>query len=184
MKRAQHEEELYSGLERGATTKGVITKGVFSLEESPESLRSLSSLESLENDRILRCLPVWGSLKSLESINTLESLENGLFEKTPFPKDPLFRTRIQPDVHNQYKILKIDTFAVGGTATFWANDFVDVWVSLSFTTSLIKDSLSYVQALLGRESRSLPSSNLLHSCLGASEKTTTTNFLTVTLAML
>ena len=32
--------------------KGVITKGVFSPEESLESLRSLSSLESLENGRI------------------------------------------------------------------------------------------------------------------------------------
>ena len=31
--------------------KGVITKGVFSLEESLESLESLSSLESLENAR-------------------------------------------------------------------------------------------------------------------------------------
>ena len=31
--------------------KGVITKGVFSLEESLESLKSLNSLESLENGR-------------------------------------------------------------------------------------------------------------------------------------
>ena len=38
------------------TEKGVITKGVFSLEESLESLeslKSLNSLESLENGRIL-----------------------------------------------------------------------------------------------------------------------------------
>ena len=54
--------------------KGVITKGVFSLEESLESLKSL---ESLENGRILLCFPQ--SRASLESLNSLESLENGLF---------------------------------------------------------------------------------------------------------
>ena len=60
--------------------KGVITKGVFSLEESLESLKSLDSLESLENGRILLYFPQsGGSLKSLESLNSLESLENGLF---------------------------------------------------------------------------------------------------------
>ena len=60
--------------------KGLITKGVFSLEESLESLKSLNSLESLENGRILLCFPQCdGSLKSLESLNSLESLENGLF---------------------------------------------------------------------------------------------------------
>ena len=60
--------------------KGVITKGVFSLEESLESLNSLNSLEFLENDRTLFCFPQSGdSLKSLESLNSLESLENGLF---------------------------------------------------------------------------------------------------------
>ena len=57
--------------------KGVITKGVFSLEES---LESLNSLESLENGRILLYFQESGdSLKSLESLNSLESLENGLF---------------------------------------------------------------------------------------------------------
>ena len=62
-----------------ATEKGVITKGVFSLEESLESLKSLNSLESLENGRILLYFPESGdSLKSLESLNPLESLENGL----------------------------------------------------------------------------------------------------------
>ena len=60
--------------------KGVITKGVFSLEESLESLKSLDSLESLENGQFLLCFPQsGGSLKSLESLNSLESLENGLF---------------------------------------------------------------------------------------------------------
>ena len=60
--------------------KGVITKGVFSLEESLESLKSLNSLESLENGRILLSFPQSGSpLETLESLNSLESLENGLF---------------------------------------------------------------------------------------------------------
>ena len=60
--------------------KGVITKGVFSLEEALESLKSLDSLKSLENGRILLHFPQSASsLKSLESLNSLESLENGLF---------------------------------------------------------------------------------------------------------
>ena len=50
--------------------KGVIAKGVFSLEESPESLNSLNSLDSLDslgNGRILLCFPhSGGSLESLE----------------------------------------------------------------------------------------------------------------------
>ena len=55
-------------------------KGVFSLEESLESLKYLNSLESLENGRMLLCFPQSGSsLRSLESRNSLESLENGLF---------------------------------------------------------------------------------------------------------
>ena len=70
------------GVSSGAE-KGVITKGVFSLEKSLESLKSLkslSSLESLENGRILLCFPQsGGSLESLESLKSLESLENGLF---------------------------------------------------------------------------------------------------------
>ena len=62
------------------TEKGVITKGVFSLEESLESLESLNSLNSLEYGRILLCFPQsGGSLETLESLNSLESLENGLF---------------------------------------------------------------------------------------------------------
>ena len=50
--------------------KGVITKGVFSLEES---LESLLSLESLKHGRIRLCFPQHGD--SLESLNSLESLE-------------------------------------------------------------------------------------------------------------
>ena len=60
--------------------KGVIAKGVFSLEESLESLKSLNSLESLENGRILFCFPQsGGSLESLNSLESLESLGDGLF---------------------------------------------------------------------------------------------------------
>ena len=67
--------------------KGVITKGVFSPEESLEPLKSLNSLESLENDRILLCFPQSGnSLKSLESLGSLDSLENGLFLRRALPK--------------------------------------------------------------------------------------------------
>ena len=45
--------ETYSGLD-----KGVLTKGVFSLEEAQESLKSLNSLQSsLENGWILLCFP-------------------------------------------------------------------------------------------------------------------------------
>ena len=54
--------------------KGVITKGVFSLEDSLESLKPLDSLESLGDGRILLCFPQSGG-----SLETLESLENGLF---------------------------------------------------------------------------------------------------------
>ena len=80
--------------------KGVITKGVFSLEESLESLKSLDSLESLGNGRILLCFPQsGGSLRSLESQN---SLRNGwkmdFSEKTPFPKDPPFLNPIFPSL--------------------------------------------------------------------------------------
>ena len=70
--------------------EGVITKGVFSLEKSLESLKSLNSLESLEDGWILLYFPHSGcSLKCLESLNSLESLENGLFLKRPlFQKTP------------------------------------------------------------------------------------------------
>ena len=45
------------------TGKGVITKRVFSLEESLEFLKSLNSLESLENGPILLCFPESGGSK-------------------------------------------------------------------------------------------------------------------------
>ena len=74
------------------------TNGVFSLEESLESLISLDSLESLKNSWILLCFPQSGdpleSLESLNSVDSLESLENGFFWKDPFSKRPLFQTRL------------------------------------------------------------------------------------------
>ena len=36
-----------------------------------------------------------GSLQSLDSLQSLESLEMDIFEKTPFPKDPFLRTRVE-----------------------------------------------------------------------------------------
>ena len=84
--------------------KGVIPKGVFSLEES---LESLNYVESLENGRILLYFPESGdSLKSLESLNSLESLEKGglfwkdpLFQKTPFSEPDCFCLRIWQENH-------------------------------------------------------------------------------------
>ena len=60
--------------------KGVIAKGVFSLEES---LKSLNPLESLRNGQILLSLPQSGALSKKWT-----SLKGSLFQKTPF-----FRTR-------------------------------------------------------------------------------------------
>ena len=69
---------LTGGLAISGPDKGVITKGVFSLEKSLESLKSLNSLESPENGRNLLSFPQsGGSLETLESLNSLESLENG-----------------------------------------------------------------------------------------------------------
>ena len=49
---------------KSGTEEGVITKGVFSLEESLDPLY-LPSLESLENGRTLLCFPQsWGSLRN------------------------------------------------------------------------------------------------------------------------
>ena len=62
----------HSGPERG-----VMTKGVFSLEEC------LESLESLEHGQILFCFPQSG-----DSLDCLESLEDGLFWKTLLLKTP------------------------------------------------------------------------------------------------
>ena len=75
-----HFRGILSGLE-----KGVVTKGVFSLAESLESLKSLDSLKkSLENGRVLLRFPEsGGSPETLESLNSLKSLENFDFsEKT------------------------------------------------------------------------------------------------------
>ena len=77
---------LMSGAE-----KGVITKQVFSLEESLESLKALNSLESLENGRILLCFPVWG-FSRISELSRI-SRKGDFSEKTPFPKDPFFRTQ-------------------------------------------------------------------------------------------
>ena len=60
------------GIGKSGPEKGVITKGVSSLEESLGSLKSQHSLESPENGRILLYFPQpGGSLKSLESLNSL-----------------------------------------------------------------------------------------------------------------
>ena len=84
--------------------KGVITKGVFSLEESLESLKSLKSLESLQNGRLLLYFPEsGGSLKFLESLNSLESLEMDFSEKTPFPKDPFSEPEVNSKMHLRRK---------------------------------------------------------------------------------
>ena len=104
MTRVQVTTEFFSGPE-----KGVITKGVCSLEESLESLKSLNSLESLESGRILHGFPQsGGSPKSLESLNSRESLENGLFRKDPFAKRPLFPNpifgRMVPPVSKHFVI--------------------------------------------------------------------------------
>ena len=71
--------------------KGVIAKGVFSLE------KSLESLEALRSGRILICFPhSGGSLESLTSQNSRISrkstfLKRPIFQKTPFP-NPKFGT--------------------------------------------------------------------------------------------
>ena len=81
-----HKHKLFGLVRlRIGTGEGVITEGVFSLEESLESLKSL---ESLEHGRILLCFPQSGG--SLESLNSIESLDNRLFCKDPFSKRPFF----------------------------------------------------------------------------------------------
>ena len=73
--------------------KGVITKGVFALEES------LKSLESLENGLILFCFPQSGG--SLESLNSLESLEMDFSENTLFP-NPTYYSACSPEEFCEY----------------------------------------------------------------------------------
>ena len=74
--RCQVEGVLVSAPPPSAPEKGVITKGVFSLEESLGSLKSLNSLEPLEKVGFPQS---GGSLESLEALNSLESIEDGLF---------------------------------------------------------------------------------------------------------
>ena len=65
--------------------RGVITKWVFSPEESLESLESLNSLS--ENGRILLCFPVWG-FSRISKFSRISwkwtCLKRPLFQKTPF----------------------------------------------------------------------------------------------------
>ena len=68
----------------------IITKGVFSLDESLESPKSLNSLE---DGWTLLCFPQSrGSLESLEFSREWNFLKRPLFQKTPF-SDPEFRSR-------------------------------------------------------------------------------------------
>ena len=75
--------------------KGLITKGVFSLEESLVSRKSLNSLESQQkwSDSPLFST-LGGSLESLESPKSLKSLEAlkniDIFHKDPFAKKGTF----------------------------------------------------------------------------------------------
>ena len=78
-------------LSLGTGGRGHYERGLFTGGISRIFIKSLDSLESLENGRIFLCFPQSGG--SLKSLNSLESLENRLSEKTPFPKDPFFRTR-------------------------------------------------------------------------------------------
>ena len=72
--------------------KRVITKEVFSLEES---LESLNSLESLEHGRILLYFTEFGdSLKSLEFSKFSRISRKWTFLKDPFSKKTLF---FEPD---------------------------------------------------------------------------------------
>ena len=76
-KRKKHDAKT-TGTASSGLENGVISKGIFSQEESLESLNSLDSLESLENGQILLYFPQFGcSLESLESLDSLESIENG-----------------------------------------------------------------------------------------------------------
>ena len=69
----------------------IITKGVFSLEESLESPKSLDFLKSLENGRLLLYFHSLGGF--LESSKLSNISRNGLFWKEPFSKRPLFWTQ-------------------------------------------------------------------------------------------
>ena len=73
--------------------KGVITKGVFSLEKALESLKFLDPLEFLENGRNLLCFPQSGGFSKISRISKFSRistkwtfLKRPLFQKTPFPE--------------------------------------------------------------------------------------------------
>ena len=75
--------------------KGVITEGVFSLEESLESLKSLkfSRISRKRSDSPLFSR-VWG-FSTISRISKFSRISRKMdfSEKTRFPKDPFFRTR-------------------------------------------------------------------------------------------
>ena len=76
------------------TEKGVIAKGVFSLEESLKSLNSLESLEMVGFSFVFQS----GDCRRISRISKFSRISRMDFsEKTPFPKDPFFRTRISRD---------------------------------------------------------------------------------------
>ena len=89
-----------SGICLSGLEKGVITKGVFSLQESLESLKSLDSLESLENgpDSPLFST-VWGfsKLSRISKFSRISRkwtfLKRPLFQKTPFSEPELGGSR-------------------------------------------------------------------------------------------
>ena len=75
------------------TGKGVITKGVFSLEGSLESLKSLNSLESLENG--LFC-PLFSTVWGISRISRISNFSR-ISRKWTFLKRPLFQKTPGPD---------------------------------------------------------------------------------------
>ena len=114
-KRGHYEKGLFTG---------VITKRVFSLEES---LESLNSLESQEKGRSLLYFPVFGdSLKSLESLDSLESLENGLVWKDPFSKRPFFRAVPSAGLSCCWKGISVTGAFEPCFKGIWGSDFLYV----------------------------------------------------------
>ena len=79
--------------------KGVITKGVFSLEEC---LHSLSSLESLANGRILLCFPKSGGFSRFSRI----SKDSRISRKWAFLKRPLFLKTPFSELFEKWKSCK------------------------------------------------------------------------------
>ena len=115
------------------TGKRVITKGVFSLEESQASQKSQTSLNSREYGWLLLYFPQsGGSLKSLESLNSLESLENGLFWKDPFSKRPLFPNPKLGGAWKQFTFMhkRSQTFLVMIFQFWGVRNVADLWWQL------------------------------------------------------